>query len=68
MAKAATAQEGDCRIRALMVGAFFSVAGQNALADGTAFFSTEQVSQGRWVYSQKCAVCHGAQLQGGGAP
>ena len=26
------------------------------------------MSQGRWEYSQKCAVCHGAQLQGGGAP
>ena len=39
-----------------------------AAADGTAFFSSSQVSQGRWEYSQKCAVCHGAQLQGGGAP
>ena len=37
-------------------------------ADGTAFFSSSQVNQGRWEYSQKCAVCHGAQLQGGGAP
>ena len=41
---------------------------QAALADGTAFFSAPQVSQGRWEYSQKCSVCHGAQLQGGGAP
>jgi len=41
---------------------------QTAAADGTAFFSSSQVSQGRWEYSQKCAVCHGAQLQGGGAP
>ena len=41
---------------------------QTASADGTAFFSSAQVSQGRWEYSQKCAVCHGAQLQGGGAP
>ena len=39
-----------------------------ALADGTPFFSTAQLAQGRWEYSQKCAVCHGAQLQGGGAP
>ena len=37
-----------------------------ALADGTPFFSTAQLAQGRWEYSQKCAVCHGAQLQGGG--
>ena len=41
---------------------------QTALADGTPFFSTAQLAQGRWEYSQKCAVCHGAQLQGGGAP
>src|SRR5580698_7166973 len=39
-----------------------------ALADGTGWFSPDQVSQGRWEYSQKCSVCHGAQLQGGGAP
>jgi mono/diheme cytochrome c family protein len=39
-----------------------------ALADGTGWFSPEQVNQGRWEYSQKCSVCHGAQLQGGGAP
>jgi alcohol dehydrogenase (cytochrome c) len=24
--------------------------------------------QGRWEFSQKCAACHGSQLQGGGAP
>jgi alcohol dehydrogenase (cytochrome c) len=39
-----------------------------ALADGTGWFSPDQVSQGHWEYSQKCSVCHGAQLQGGGAP
>jgi len=39
-----------------------------AIADGTGWFSSEQVSQGRWEYSQKCATCHGAQLQGTGAP
>jgi len=44
------------------------LAAQSVFADGTAFFSTMQVGQGRWEYSQKCAVCHGAQLQGGGAP
>ena len=45
-----------------------SAAAQPALADGTPFFSATQLSQGRWEYAQKCAVCHGAQLQGGGAP
>ncbi len=44
------------------------LAAQSVFADGTAFFSTTQVGQGRWEFSQKCAVCHGAQLQGGGAP
>ena len=39
-----------------------------ALADGTGWFSSAQVSQGRWQYAQKCSVCHGAQLQGTGAP
>jgi glucose dehydrogenase/cytochrome c5 len=41
---------------------------QGALADGTGFFTSAQLSQGRWEYSQKCSVCHGAQLQGVGAP
>ena len=39
-----------------------------ALADGTPWFSKEQVASGRWQYSQRCSVCHGAQLQGTGAP
>src|SRR5262252_7883113 len=54
---------------AILIGcALFLGAAESALGDGTAFFSSEQVSQGRWEYSQKCSVCHGAQLQGGGAP
>ena len=39
-----------------------------ARADGTAWFSTAQVTSGGLAYSQSCAACHGAQLQGGGAP
>jgi len=39
-----------------------------ARADGTGWFAPAQVPQGRWEYSQQCAVCHGAQLQGTGAP
>src|SRR5271169_3641770 len=39
-----------------------------AVADGTGWFTSGQVSQGRWEYSQKCSTCHGAQLQGTGAP
>ena len=43
-------------------------AAPSALADGTGWFSPDQLGPGRWEYSQKCSVCHGAQLQGGGAP
>src|ERR1700722_1414783 len=39
-----------------------------AHADGTGWYTPSQVSQGRWEYAQKCAVCHGAQLQGAGGP
>ena len=39
-----------------------------ARADGAAWFSTSQVTSGSFVYAQKCAVCHGAQLSDGGAP
>jgi alcohol dehydrogenase (cytochrome c) len=40
----------------------------SAHADGSGWYTPPQVSQGRWEYSQKCAVCHGQQLQGAGAP
>jgi PQQ-dependent dehydrogenase (methanol/ethanol family) len=52
---------------AIAVAALGSIA-QGALADGTPFFSSAQVAQGRWQYAQKCGVCHGAELQGTGAP
>ncbi len=39
-----------------------------ALADGTGWFTPDQVAQGSWEYSQRCSTCHGAQLQGTGAP
>ena len=55
------------RVGALSVSLLMLVV-PSAFADGTPFFNSTQVSQGRWEYSQKCAVCHGAQLQGGGAP
>lgn len=54
-------------IAAFAIGAL-SCAAQNAFADGTPFFSTAQIGQGRYEYAQKCAVCHGTQSQGGGAP
>ena len=49
-------------------GAVLGGAGQIAWADGTGWYAPAQVSQGRWEYSQQCAVCHGAALQGTGAP
>ncbi len=55
-------------VRVAAFGAALLLYAQGALADGTGFFTAAQLSQGRWEYSQKCAVCHGAQLQGGGAP
>jgi len=55
-------------VRAAAFGATLLLFAQGALADGTGFFTSAQLSQGRWEYSQKCSVCHGAQLQGGGAP
>ncbi len=58
---------GRSRVAALGLGLLYFAA-QAALADGTGFFTAAQLSQGRWEYSQKCSVCHGAQLQGGGAP
>lgn len=39
-----------------------------AHADGTGFFDADQLSTGRFAYSKSCATCHGAQLQGAGAP
>jgi mono/diheme cytochrome c family protein len=53
---------------AAMVCALRWAPAQTALADGTAWFSADQVGSGRLAYAQNCAVCHGTQLQGGGAP
>jgi PQQ-dependent dehydrogenase (methanol/ethanol family) len=44
------------------------LAANAARADGTGWYTASQVAQGRWEYAQKCAVCHGAQLQGAGGP
>jgi len=54
-------------LRAAPLAAAFAFAPE-VFADGTGWFLPAQVPQGRWEYSQQCAVCHGAQLQGGGAP
>ena len=59
------------RLRALfyvVAGPILALMSQTVHADGSGWYTSAQVSQGRWEYSQKCAVCHGAQLEGGGAP
>jgi len=53
---------------AILTATITSVAIGRALADGNPWFSADQVNLGRIDYSQSCAVCHGAQLAGGGAP
>jgi mono/diheme cytochrome c family protein len=49
------------------VAACFAIA-DVAHADGTGYFTSDQVTQGRLAYASDCATCHGASLQGGGAP
>jgi alcohol dehydrogenase (cytochrome c) len=44
------------------------LASQPARADGTGWFTPDQVNQGRWAYEQRCGTCHGANLAGAGAP
>ena len=59
---------GLFHVRAVFIASALALGAQHALADGTGWYSAEQISQGRWDYSQRCSVCHGAQLQGAGAP
>ena len=56
------------RCRSVAVAIAACVIAIVAHADGTGWFSSSQIAQGRWEYAQKCSVCHGAQLQGTGAP
>src|SRR5262245_11842519 len=50
------------------VGLALLVGAADAGADGTVWFTPTQVDRGRWEYAAKCSSCHGAQLQGTGAP
>jgi alcohol dehydrogenase (cytochrome c) len=56
------------RTVALALSAMACCAAGPGHADGTGWFTAEQVGVGRTEYGQKCAVCHGSQLQGTGAP
>ena len=62
-----TASRLDLR-GALVTASIALIAAAGAHADGSGFFDAAQVASGRFDYSQKCSVCHGAQLQGAGAP
>jgi PQQ-dependent dehydrogenase (methanol/ethanol family) len=57
------------RIRAhRWVLVLLSLATGTAGADGTGWFTADQANAGRWAYEQRCATCHGVNLQGAGAP
>jgi PQQ-dependent dehydrogenase (methanol/ethanol family) len=60
-------REPSRRVR-LVVGLSVLALAPPALADGTGWFTQTQVDRGRWEYAAKCSSCHGAQLQGTGAP
>jgi alcohol dehydrogenase (cytochrome c) len=45
-----------------------AAAGELAESTGTAPYTPAQVAAGGKVYAEKCAMCHGAQLQGLAAP
>ena len=49
-------------------GAWLLAIAPPAFADGTGWFTQAQVDRGRWEYAAKCTACHGAKLQGTGAP
>jgi alcohol dehydrogenase (cytochrome c) len=56
------------RSASTLVGVVLLTCVTAAFADGTGWFISEQTAKGRFEYAQKCSVCHGAQLQGTGAP
>jgi mono/diheme cytochrome c family protein len=62
-----TASRLDLR-GALVTASIALIVAAGAHADGSGFFDAAQVASGRFDYSQRCSVCHGAQLQGAGAP
>lgn len=53
---------------ALAIGALIPLAANGAGAKAPALYSGAQVASGEKLYSAKCALCHGAQLEGGAGP
>ena len=52
----------------LMAGFLTSVCALSAVADAPALFTAAQAAQGAQIFSQSCAICHGAQLEGVAGP
>jgi alcohol dehydrogenase (cytochrome c) len=65
---AAKFRRDPSRLVQLVAGLSVLALAPPALADGTGWFTQAQVDRGRWEYAAKCSSCHGAQLQGTGAP
>ena len=57
-----------CSLVSLFAPIAFALSSSLTFADGTGWYNSSQIAKGRFEYSQNCAVCHGAQLQGTGAP
>ena len=53
---------------AVLVAASLLCGLSDGRADGTGWFSQDQLEAGRLGFAAKCQTCHGAQLQGTGAP
>src|SRR6476469_4405311 len=60
--------EAGSLMTAAVAAALALSAASPACADGTGWFSATQVESGRLEFAAKCQTCHGAQLQGTGAP
>jgi alcohol dehydrogenase (cytochrome c) len=54
--------------RVYLSAALLLLAGSNAWGQSSASFSAAQVNRGATVYTQYCAQCHGATLQGDSGP
>src|SRR5580700_10024899 len=61
----AYAARAEVNSPAVATGGAKSLAGSTG-AEG--WYSTAQAAQGATLFGQKCAVCHGAKLQGGAGP
>ncbi len=53
---------------ALAIGALLPLAAAGAGAKAPALYAKSQIAAGEKAYSTKCAMCHGANLEGGAGP